>query len=92
LIASEHLAAQRRVLRQKTKSDHAVRLTAAHGLREQEDRRPRASAAQVPERPIDQREHAVGEVVLFKELCADHLPLEEGVKVQNRRASVGRMD
>ena len=38
----------------KPQRNHAVRLAAAHGLREQEDRRTRASAAQMAERPIHQ--------------------------------------
>jgi len=69
-----------------------VRLAATHGLRKQKHRGSRPRAAQVSKRPIHQREHAVGEVVLLEELSAVDLPLEEGVEVEDSGAAVGGMD
>lgn len=46
----------------------------------------------MPKRPIHQREHAVGEVVLFKKFVAADLTFEEGVQIKHSGAAVGRMD
>jgi hypothetical protein len=46
----------------------------------------------MPKRPIHQREHAVGEVVLLKELSAINLPLQEGIQIENSCAAVSGMD
>ena len=42
----------------------------------------------MPESPIHQREHAVGEVVFFKEIGAVDLAFEEGIEVQDCRTAV----
>ena len=92
LLAKKHFLAQLGITRQQAQRDHAVRLAAAHRLREQEDRRTCARAAQMTERPIHQREHAVGEVVLLEELRTIDLALEEGIEVENRGATVSGKD
>jgi len=43
----------------------------------------------MPKRPVNEREHAVGEVVFLKELSAAHLPSEEGIQIENSGAPVG---
>jgi hypothetical protein len=88
LLAQQHPFPQLRITRQQPQRDHAVRLAAAHGLREQEDRRTRTRTAQVTERPIHQRQHAIGEVVLLEEFRAIDLAFEESVEVENRGAAV----
>ena len=42
----------------------------------------------MPESPIHQREHAVGEVVFFEEVGAIDLAFEEGIEVQDCRTAV----
>ena len=40
------------------------------------------------ERPVDKSLHAGGEVVFAEEICTVHLPLQEGIQAQNRRAPI----
>ena len=42
----------------------------------------------MPESPIHQREHAVGEVVFFKEIGTVDLAFKEGVEVQHGGAPI----
>ena len=82
-MVAEHFFPQPWITREQPERDHAVRLTAAHRLREQEDRRASSRAAQMPERAVHQREHAVGEEVLVEEFRTINLPFEKRIEVQN---------
>lgn len=46
----------------------------------------------MPESPIHQREHAVGEVVLFKKLCAVHLSFQKGIKIKNSGSAISSVN
>lgn len=88
LISTEYLFPQRGITRQQPQCDHAVRFAAAHRLGKQKDRRTCAGATQMPECPIHQREHAVGEVVFLEEFRTIDLPFEEGIEVENRGTAI----
>jgi hypothetical protein len=92
VLVGQNATPQFRIARQQPEAAHAVRLAAAHGLRQQENRRPRRAATEVPESPVDQRQHAGGEVVLVEEFGSLHLVSEEAVQIQHRGATVGGED
>ena len=79
-MLAEDFFAQLGITRQEPQRNHAVRLTASHRLRKQEDRRTGSGAAQMTERPIYKREHAVGEEVLLEEFRTIDLPFKKRIE------------
>lgn len=88
----EHPITHHGITRQQTQRDHAMRLTAPHGLGEQKHRGTRALTPEMAKGPIHQREHSVGEIVLLEELSAVDLSLEECIEVEDRGAAIHRID
>ncbi|MDD5199187.1 MAG: hypothetical protein PHC88_05230 [Terrimicrobiaceae bacterium] len=91
-MVAEHFFPQPWITREQPERDHAVGFAAAHCLREQEDRRTRARAAQMPERSIHQGDHAIGKIVLIEELGAVDFPFEECVEAEHGGTAVSDKD
>lgn len=57
-------------------------LATSHSLRQEEDRRARTCAAEMPECSVYERQHAVREEILLEEFRAVDLPLDERIEAQ----------
>jgi hypothetical protein len=52
-----------------------VGFSAAHGLGKMKDRGSRITSGEVPERPVNQCPHAIGEVISSKKIPANYFSL-----------------
>jgi hypothetical protein len=81
-------AAEGRIPCEEPERNHAVRLTTPHGLRKGKNGRPGNTATELPEHAIDQRRHAIGEIVFLKEIRPMHLTIEKGIQVEHRSTAI----
>ena len=88
ILSTQDRAPQHRILRQQSQGDHAVRLAAAHGLRQEEHRGAGPLPAQMAESPIHQGQHAVGEIVFLEEFRAADLAIQESVEIEYGGAAI----
>ena len=77
---------------QQAHGNHAVGLTSPHCLGELKNGGACPRTTQMAERPLHQREHSVGEMVLLEEGGPIHFALEEGVEAKDRGPAICRED